>query len=196
VEVHPSFAWPCGGMHSRLLRYCAFFAGAPLLVAACGGGGSTSTSGAANASTTTTVKGGGSAQGTALRDCLQKQGVTLPAGFGGGGNRPPGGGTPGSFPAGGTPRTLPAGIDQQKFQSALKACGGTGGFPGGGRNSPAFQAYTSCLSDHGVKVPKRTGATTPPTFDRNSATFVAANKVCAALLPTRSTTTTTTTPSS
>ena len=127
-----------------------------------------------------------------MTECLKQHGVTLPAGFGDRGNGgPPAGGPPPSFPAGGTPGSLPGGVDQQKLQSAFKACGGGNGFPGGGggRNSQAFQAYTSCLGDHGVKVPKQTG-TTPPTFDRNSAAFVAANKVCAALLPTPSTTTT------
>lgn len=129
-----------------------------------------------------------------MSDCLKQHGVTLPAGFGDRGNGgppnggPPNGETPGSFPAGGTPGSLPAGVDQQKLQSAIKACGGGNGFPGGGRNREAFQAYTSCLGDHGVKVPKQTGST-PPTFDRNSAAFAAANKVCAALLPAPSTTT-------
>jgi hypothetical protein len=183
-------------MHTRLLRYTVLALGAPLVLAACGGGSSSSTAAAAGASgSTTTVKGATSR--TALSDCLKQHGVTLPAGFGSGG--PPSGGTPpslpagatpGSPPAGGTPGSLPAGVDQQKLQSAFKACGGTGnGFPGGGQNRQAFQAYTSCLGDHGVKV---ASGKTPGTFDRNSAAFVAANKVCAALLPK---TTPTTTPS-
>jgi hypothetical protein len=175
-------------MHLRVLQYGVLTLGAALAVAACGGGGSSSASG-----TTTTVKGNAAAgQSAALRNCLKQHGVTLPAGFGGGNGAPPSGGTPGSFPAGGTPGSLPGGVDAQKLQSAFQACGGSGGgFPGGGQNGQALQAYTSCLSDHGVKVPKRTGSSTPPTLDRNSSTFLAANKVCAALLPTRSTTTTT-----
>lgn len=174
-------------MHTRLLRYGVLALSAPLALAACGGGSSSSS--AASGSTTTTVKA--SSSRTALSDCLKQHGVTLPAGFGNGGNGgPPAGQTPGSFPAGGTPGSLPAGVDQQKLQSAFKACGGTGnGFPGSGQNSQALQAYTSCLGDHGVKVPKQTGST-PPTFDRSSAAFVAANKACAALLPTRSSSTT------
>src|SRR5258708_34396641 len=171
-------------MQIRVLRYCVVALGAPLALAACGGG-SSRTSPSANASTTTTVTGG-SAQQTALGDCLQKRGITLPAGFGNGGNGPRSGGTPGSFPAGGTPRSLPAGVDAQKLRSAIQACGGTGGFPGGGQRGQAFQAYTSCLSDHGVKVPARTGSGPPTTIDRKSTTFVAANKVCAALLPSES----------
>jgi hypothetical protein len=175
-------------MHLRALQYGVLTLGASLAFAACGGGsGSSSASG----TTTTTVKGR-AGQSTALRDCLKQHGVTLPAGFGGGNGGPPSGGTPGSFPAGGTPGSLPAGVDAQKLQSAFQACGGTGGgFPGGGQNRQALQAYTSCLSDHGVKVPKQTASSTPSTFDRNSSTFIAANKVCAALLPAPSTTTTT-----
>jgi hypothetical protein len=175
-------------MNIRLLRYGVLAIGAPLALSACGGGSSSSS--AASGSTTTTVKG--STSRTALTDCLKQHGVTLPAGFGSGNGGPPAGGTPGSLPAGGTPGgSLPAGVDQQKLQDAFKACGGPGnGFPGGGQNTQAFQAYTSCLGDHGVKVPKQTGST-PATFDRNSAAFVAANKACAALLPTRATTTTT-----
>jgi hypothetical protein len=173
-------------MHTRLLRYGVLALGAPLALSACGGGSSSNS--AASGSTTTAVKG--STSRTALTDCLKQHGVTLPAGFGNGANGgPPPGETPGSFPAGGTPGSLPGGVDQQKLQSAIKACGGTGnGFPGGGRNTQALQAYTSCLGDHGVKIAKPTGST-PGTFDRTSAVFVAANKVCAALLPTPSTTT-------
>jgi hypothetical protein len=175
-------------MNVRLSPYLVVALAAPLLLAACGGGGSSASS--AGSSTTTAA---GNASQTALRDCLQKHGVTLPAGFGNRGSGPPAsGGTPSSFPAGGTPGSLPAGVDAQKMQSAFQACGGTGnGFGGGGRNGQAFQAYTACLRDHGVKVPVQTGSTTPPTFDRNSSVFVAANKVCAALLPNTSTTTTT-----
>jgi len=174
-------------MNVRLSPYLVVALAAPLLFAACGGGGASASS--AGGSTTTVA---GNASQTALRDCLKQHGVTLPAGFGGGNGTRPSGETPGSFPAGGTPGSLPAGVDAQKLQSAFQACGGTGGgFPGGGRNSQALQAYTACLGDHGVKVPNRTASSTPPTFDRNSSTFIAANKVCAALLPTRSTTTTT-----
>lgn len=192
--MHPRFGWLPGWMHTRLLRYGVLALGALLALSSCGGGSASGS--AASGSTTTTVKG--STSRTALSDCLKQHGVTLPAGFGNGGppagGTPgsfPAGGTPGSFPAGGTPGSLPAGVDQQKLQSAIQACGGTGnGFPGGGQNREAFQAYTSCLGDHGVKVAGPSG-TTPATFDRTSAAFVAANKVCAALLPTPSSTTTT-----
>jgi len=168
-----------------MIRYLVVVFAAPLALAACGGGSGSSKSSASSGSTTT-VKGA-SAQGAALSDCLKQHGVTLPAGFGNGG--PPAGGTPGSIPSDGTPGSLPAGVDVQKLQSAMQACGGAGGrFPGGGQNSQAFKAYTSCLSDHGVKVPTQAGSNTPPSFDRNSSAFASANKVCAALLPNTTTT--------
>ncbi|HEV7525143.1 MAG TPA: hypothetical protein VGP92_09260 [Acidimicrobiia bacterium] len=175
-------------MHSRVFRVPLIALGAIFVLAGCGG--SSGSASAGSGATTTTAKAGAAGQ-TAFRDCLAQHGITLPAGAGNG--RPPGSGQGGG---GGTPRSLPAGVDAQKFQAALTACGRTGGRGfGGGANSPAFQAYTSCLSDHGVKVPPRTASSTPPTFDRTSATFVAANKVCAALLPSRTNTTTTTKPS-
>ena len=170
-------------MSIRILRYCAILIATPLVLAACGGGSGSAKASASGDSTTTTAKG---AQGAAFADCLKQHGVTLPAGFGNGG--PPSGGTPGSLPAGQTPGSLPAGVDTQKLQSAMQACGGGRGFPGGGQNSQAFQAYTACLRDHGVKVPTQTGSSTPPTFDRNSSAFAAANKVCSALLPNTTTT--------
>ena len=171
-------------MNGRMIRYLVVVFAAPLALTACGGG-SGSSKASASAGSTTTVKGA-NAQRTALRDCLQQHGVTLPAGFGNGG--PPSGGTPGSLPSGQTPGSLPAGVDVQKLQSAMQACGAGGGFPGGGQNREAFKAYTSCLSDHGVKLPTQTGSSTPPSFDRNSSAFASANKVCAALLPNTTTT--------
>ena len=53
----------------------------------------------------------------------------------------------------------------------------------------AFNAYRSCMSDHGVTIPgrqngrARTAAGAPVSIDRNSDTFKAANDVCASLLP-------------
>jgi hypothetical protein len=176
------------------------FAAAGLLLvvtaAACGG----SSAKAATAATTTTTAGGTAGGGAALqayRTCLSQHGVTLPrrtpgtggGGFGGGG-------------FGGTPRTLPKGVTAAQFAAAQKACASklpAGGFGGrGGFGGQAFQAYTSCLRDHGVTistVPAGTSATTTagsprPTFNRNDPKFVAANKICMALLPSRTTTTT------
>ena len=158
-----------------MLCVAAFVAGSSLLVAACGGSGSGAAS--ASGSTTSTVAGGAAAQ-TAFRDCLKKQGVTLPAGFGdrGPGSRPgggsgPAGGPPGGFAGGsGAPGGrfggFAGGAGGQKFQKAFQACRGTlpaGGFRGGRGGDPqALQAYLSCLRDHGVNVPAFTRPSTPP----------------------------------
>ena len=161
-----------------------FAIGASLVVAGCGG-----STPATSASPTTTASGASGAGGlSALRTCLSQHGVDLPAGFRQGGGT--GNGTPGSRPAGG---------DRQKFQAAIKACGGTpgGGRGGAGGNAQALTAYLSCLGDHGVKVPTATsgsqagrGALSTVRTDPN---FTAANTACRALLPTGGSTTTTTT---
>lgn len=169
----------------KMPAFSAVALGAALLLAACGG---SSGSKASTSKTSTTAR---STSANALQKCLKSHGVDLPTGFSGG--RPPGAqssqggqGSQGSQGSQGTPPSLPAGVDLQKLQSALQACGGTFGGGGGaaGPNSQAFQAYTSCLRDHGVNVPQQGASNqTPPTFDRSSAAYSAANKVCGALLP-------------
>jgi hypothetical protein len=135
-----------------------------------------------------------------------------------GGEGQAGGQTPPSLALGGAPQTsvqgqtpaqgngngnggAPPSFDRQKFQAAQQACasllpegvqpfGGFGG--GGGANASAFNAYRSCMSDHGVTLPNRqngqngeasNGSSAPVSIDRNSDTFKAANNVCQALLP-------------
>ena len=146
------------------------------------------------------------------RKCLANHGVKLAknSGFPGGG--PPGGSLPnGSAPGGGSPPSLPSGgnggaptpslpkgVSQKDFNKAQKVCrsklpkGARGGGQGGG--SDDFQAYLSCLRDHGVDVPEpgKDGANRPPTpnFDPNDPTFAAANETCGALAPDGVTTTT------
>jgi hypothetical protein len=177
--------------------------------AACGGSSSAK---AAATTTTTTAAGGRAGALAAYRTCLSQHGVNLPkrtprtggppssgtgtagGGFGGGGF---GGGGFGGGGLGGTPRSLPPGVTASQYAAAQKACASklpTGGFGRGGLGSPAFQAYTSCLRDHGVTIPGATTQTTTagsprPTFNRNDPKFVAANQICRALLPTSSTTT-------
>jgi hypothetical protein len=95
------------------------------------------------------------------------------------------------------------------MQAAQTACasvrpaGGFGGGGAGGANpqfGQAYQAYLSCLQDHGVTVPTTVAGQTGggggfgrPSFDQNDPTFQAANKVCSALLPARPTDDSTTT---
>jgi hypothetical protein len=142
---------------------------------------------------------------------------------GSGGPRPTGGGAGGEggggggFPGGGggfgggfgrTPQSLPAGVTQAQYTAAQKACAsklptcGFGGGRGGAAGTAAFQAYTGCMKDHGVTVgsfrpggatPTTAAGSTPTTSPRNNPKFIAANKVCGALLPTFGGGTTTTT---
>jgi hypothetical protein len=184
-----------------------------VLGAACGGSSSAK---AATTSTTAAAAGGGANRVAfqAYRTCLSQHGVTLPQRTRPTGTPPPsgggtgglpgdgggfgGGGFGGGFGGGGTPQSLPPGVTATQFAAAQSACRSklpAGGFFGGGRGGAAFQAYTSCLRDHGVTIPGGTSQTTVagsprPTFNRNDPKFVAANKVCAALLPSRTTTTT------
>lgn len=77
--------------------------------------------------------------------------------------------------------TPPAGVDATKYKAALAACKSklpTGG--GNFQNNTAFQAYTSCLKDHGVTLPAAGAARA---LDRNDPKVKAAMKTCQPLLP-------------
>ena len=202
---------------------------AGLALAACGGGTSHAASVNTGATTTTTVGGGagrGAAALAAFTSCMSSHGVKITVA-----NRPRNGnGVPpsttpgdtrparngGGFGAGFADRfnTPPAGVDPTKYSAALGACRSklpTGG--GNFQNNTAFQAYASCLKDHGVTLPANRGGanggtassttpttgTTGTTFNRNDPKVQAALKTCRPLLPAgglgRSTTSPTTTPS-
>jgi hypothetical protein len=146
------------------------------------------------------------------RTCMKNHGVKLPKNSGVPGGGPPGGSLPDGGPPndsngappsgpptdgnGGAPTSsLPKGVSQKKVDKAQKACRsklpkGARGGPGGG--SEDFQAYLSCLRDHGVDVPEpgKNGSNGPPSFDPNDPTFAAANETCGALAPNGVTTTT------
>jgi hypothetical protein len=171
---------------------------AGLVLAACGGGGSGS-SASANTASTTTVAGGGRGRFslTAFTTCMASHGVTLklptrPA------NGTPPSTTPGETrpqrPAGGGGfggfggnfadrfKTAPAGVDPTKYAAALAACRSTlptGGGGGGALNSSAFQAYRSCLQDHGVTLPATGGF---GNINRSDPKVQAAVKTCQPLL--------------
>jgi hypothetical protein len=170
-----------------LLALCAL--GACVALAACGSSGSGSSS-AANSSSTATNKAGGqgASRFAALRSCLQKQGIKLPA--------PPSGasrvqGRPGSGAAGGGPRgfQLPAGVTQAQFQAALKKCGGGGRTRGGagafrGASARAgLVKYAACLRQNGIDVPEPNTTGKGPVFstkgiDTSSSKFKAAQSKC------------------
>ncbi len=168
---------------------------ASLALAACGGSSgspSSSTTATASASATTPTTGGtpGAAGGrfTGIRECLQKNGITLPA-------RKPGQ-APGAGGFFGGAGSLPKGVSKAQFEAALKKCGGAfrnglkggpGGFAAGGFNTPAgkqaLAKFSACMSEHGVKIPAPNTSGKGPIFntkgiDTASATFREAEAKC------------------
>jgi hypothetical protein len=174
-------------------------------LAACGGSSSTTSTGAnaastGNASSTPSTNRTGTsaapgAPGTgrfaALGKCLQKNGITLPKRTAGA--RPGGGFLPGSG-AGNGPR-LPGGATRAQYEAALKKCGGSGHFFGGGGarrfDSPVFKTalakYGECLRQNGIKVPPPNTSGNGPIFDTkgidtSSAQFRSASTKCRSAL--------------
>jgi hypothetical protein len=159
---------------------------ASLVLAACGGGSSTSSSSTSTSAsaTTTTPSTTGKAPGAiggrfaALRECLQKNGITLPK-F-----------TPGKRVAPGTSRSfLPKGVTKAQYEAAIKKCGGPGFFARGKDrfNTPAFKQalakFAACMHENGVDVPKANTSGTGPVFnskglDTSSPKFQAAEAKC------------------
>ena len=190
---------------ARLALSTSGIALALLALAGCGGSStaSDSTSAAAGAASGAAAPSGATASNgrpdfTAYRDCMSKNGVTLPD-FGQGGQRPsgapsafpsgapagaPGAGGPGAGGPGGFP--LPAGGDQATFDKAQQACASVRPQFGNGRgpgqiDATALAAFKSCLSDHGVTVPD--GQDFMRQLDRTDAKVAAGLKTCAPLLP-------------
>jgi hypothetical protein len=169
---------------------------AGLLLAGCGSSSSSTSIQNASASASSTNATGpsgatGASRFKALRECLQKNGVTLPSRpQGGSGTRPPGAG--GIF--GGGAQGTPNGVNREKLQEALKKCGGGFG-PGRGRfgaggarlKSPAFQksltSFAACMREHGVNLPAPNTSGKGPIFDTKglntqSAAFKKADEAC------------------
>jgi hypothetical protein len=154
---------------------------AALSLAACGGSSSKSAT-SANATKTSSTPSTSGNRFAALRECLQKNGITLP-------QRPAG-------QRGGP--VLPKGVTRAQFQAALQKCGGGGGF--GGRNgqsarrrfgTPAFRkaltAYAACMNRNGVKLPAPDTSGNGPVFSSKglntaSASFKAASAKCQSVL--------------
>jgi hypothetical protein len=166
---------------------------AALLLAACGGS-SKSASTSATASASTSAAGGATgARGgrfSALRECLQKQGITLPRRSPGSPGTPGAGGLLGS--GAGQGRTLPSGVSRAQFEAATKKCGG-GNFARGGRapNSPArttaLTAFAACMRANGVNLPAPNTSGKGPVFNTSglnvtSAQLNAAQAKCSSAL--------------
>jgi len=161
---------------------------------ACGGSSSSSssaTTATTSASTRTGAKGPNAGRFTAIRECLQKNGITLPKRTPGQ-KRPYGGGA-GGFLGGGGPGAvgglqLPKGMTRAQYEAALKKCGGGFAGRGGARfKSPAFQAalakFATCMRENGVNVPAPNTSGSGPVFDTKgidttSAQFKAAETKC------------------
>jgi hypothetical protein len=154
-----------------------------------GSPGTTGTPGAPGAPGAPSTGGAHSGRFAAIRECLQKNGITLPQRAPGQG-RPPGG-AGGSLGGAGGPQ-LPKGVTRAQYEAALKKCGGgnfAGRAGGGGTRfkSPAFQAalakFASCLRENGVNVPAPNTSGKGPVFDTkgintSSAQFKAAEVKC------------------
>jgi hypothetical protein len=164
---------------------------AALLLAACGGSSSTTSSSTVPSASTSTTPGGGAGAGggrfSALRECLQKQGITLP-------RRSPGTpGTGGLLGSGsGQGPTLPSGVSRAQFEAATKKCGGANFARGGrARNNPArtsaLTAFAACMRTNGVNLPAPNTSGKGPVFNTsglntNSAQFKGAQAKCASAL--------------
>jgi hypothetical protein len=135
----------------------------------------------------------------AMRECLRKNGVTLPTHTPGSG--PAGGG--GAFRAGGgaSGPQLPKGVTRAQFEAALKKCGG-GNFAGAGfgrpngagsprASSPVFRQalakFAACLRQNGVNIPTPNTSGKGPIFSTkglnpSSPQFGAATMKCRGVL--------------
>ena len=191
-------------------------AGLALVLTACGAAatatppatgqptGTVAAAGAASAgaaATPSTVAGSSNrAAAQAYRTCLTQHGVTLPTRP----TQPPNATAPtGSGPAtgngGGFGGGLRAVIADPANKAAVDACrsllpeGGFGNGGNAGGRGQALQAYFSCLTDNGVTVPTTVAGSPPPSIDRTTPAFAAANAKCRVLLPQRGTNSSTTT---
>jgi hypothetical protein len=158
-------------------------------LAACGSSSSsTTTTTAANAAATgaagTTAPGARGSRFAAMRECMRKNGVTLP-------QRRPGGGAGGFLGGGQGGPQLPSGVTPAQFLEALKKCGGD--FRGGNhfrRNRPSPQAlaqFAACMRQNGIDLPTANTSGKGPIFDTKgidttSPQFKAAAAKCRSVL--------------
>ena len=175
------------------LTACGGSSGSASSNAASTGTTSTGTASTGTTSTSTGTSGGTTGPGgrssgrfTAMRECLQKNGVTLPQRSSGSG-RPPGAG---GFLGGGAGAQLPKGVTRAQYEAALKKCGGGGHFLRSGPagvNNPIFKQalakFAECLRQNGVNVPTPNTSGKGPVFstkglNTSSPQFKAATVKC------------------
>lgn len=170
---------------------------AGLVLAACGSSSNSATNASTDASATSTQGRTGSAGGFAgrfseFRECMAKQGITLP-------QRKPGqaGGFLGGGTGTGTAPQLPAGVSKSQYEAALKKCGALRprfGGPAGGANrlkNPLFLAaltkFSACMRENGIKLPAPNTSGKGPVFNTTgintaSTQFKTAEAKCSATL--------------
>jgi len=174
---------------------------------ACGGSSKASNAAATSSASASTATSGSSARPApsapsavrprigAVRECLKKNGITLP-------NRPSAAGGP---PVGGVflGRQLPKGVTRAQFQAALQKCapgrvaGGTPGRvaggapglrgPGAAKFKDALAKFAACLRQNGVNVPMPNTSGHGPVFSTkglqtNSPKFREATSKCRSVL--------------
>src|ERR1035437_10388009 len=195
MPTHPPRTYQPTSRHRTRPVLALLGLGACLMLAACGSssgsGGSTNSANSKSATTSSNPPGAGSARSTALRECLQKQGITLPSAPAGGnpqssGSAPPTG-TAGQPPSGGF--KLPKGESAAQLQAALKKCGGSN-FPAGAAarfrgagSSKALAKFSACMRENGVNLPAPNTSGKGPVFDTkgintSSAAFKSAESKC------------------
>src|ERR1035437_133913 len=170
MPTHPPRTYQPTSRHRTRPVLALLGLGACLMLAACGSssgsGGSTNSANSKSATPSSTAGGAGANRSTALRECLQKQGITLPSA--------PAGGNPqssGSAPPAGGGFKLPKGERAAQLQAALKK-GGGGNFPAGGAaqfrgagSSKTFAKFTACMRENGVDLPAANTSGKGPVFD-------------------------------
>jgi hypothetical protein len=136
-------------------------------IAACGGSSKGSSS-QAQAAATSPATGAGAGRGArfgALRECLQKNGITLPKRAPGQG---PGGG---GFLGGGAGSLLPKGVTRAQLEAAIKKCGGANFARRRSFNSPArtraLTKFAACMRANGVNLPAPNTSGNGPVFNTN-----------------------------
>jgi hypothetical protein len=160
-----------------------------LVLVACGGSSTSSSTNAAVSASKTTTGGGATTGGAgggrfaAVRECLQKNGITLPKRAPGQGRGPGTGGLLG----GATAPKLPSGVTRAQYEAALKKCGGSPRGLGARRSSPAFKQsltkFAVCMREHGVQIGEPNTSGKGPIFNTSginttSAQFKTAQTTC------------------
>jgi hypothetical protein len=155
------------------------------------GTGTSTSPGTTTPGAKSSTPGGLAGRFSAFRECMQKQGITLPQ------RKPgqPGGGLLGG--AGAAP-ALPAGVTRAQYEAALQKCAalrprfpGRVGGPGQRPRSPAFAAalvkFGACMRENGVALPAPNTTGKGPVFSTKGIStttpqFRTAESKCAPLL--------------